>query len=412
MRLIRITTNYLSYLGNFYLRYPDLSAETFIQQHQEINQDCFGWSDFWTRALEKIGYEVWEIIANAEYMQKAWATENNLEITDQFWLQEIITAQIKLFQPDILFVDDYVTFSRELIENIRQKCTSIKLVLGWCGAPYNDESIFHSYDIVLSNINELVGQFRQQGHHSEHINHAFSPHVLDEIDKRNKPEVDFSFLGSIFKHKSAHLKREKLIKELITRTNLQIWSDVSQPSRIQLLSLPIRQFIYDTVRVTSRSSLAKKIISKIPKLRHYPNLPNRPSLSDYIDPTIASVANPPLYGLSMFQKLADSKMTFNNHIDLSGKSASNMRMFEATGVGTCLVTDWKENISDLFEPERELVTYKCADECVEKVNWLLEHPQERETIAKAGQARTLKDHTFDQRAIQLNNIIQKHFNSV
>ncbi len=409
MRLIRITTNYPSYLGNFYLRYPDLSAETFTHQQQKINRDCFGWADFWTRALEKIGYQVWEIIANSEHLQKIWAKENNLKIFDQSWLQEIITAQVKSFQPDVLFVDDYVTFTKELIENLRRECPSIKLVLGWCGAPYNDKSIFHSYDIVLSNILELVDQFRQQGHHSEHINHAFSPHVLDEINTKTEPTVNFSFLGSIFKYKSAHLQREIFVKELIQRTNLQIWSDVSSPSKKQLLFLPIRQLLYDTVRVTSRSTSSQKIIAKIPKLRHYPNLPNRPSLSDYIDPTIASVANPPLYGLSMFQKLADSKMTFNNHIDISGKSASNMRMFEATGIGTCLVTDWKENISDLFEPDREIITYKCLEECVEKVNWLLEHPQERNAIAKAGQTRTLKDHTFDRRAIQLDQIIKTHF---
>jgi spore maturation protein CgeB len=49
----------------------------------------------------------------------------------------------------------------------------------------------------------------------------------------------------------------------------------------------------------------------------------------------------------------------------------------------------------------------AVNECIEKVKWLLEHPQERELIAKAGQARTLKDHTFAQRAVQLDEIIRK-----
>jgi spore maturation protein CgeB len=40
----------------------------------------------------------------------------------------------------------------------------------------------------------------------------------------------------------------------------------------------------------------------------------------------------------------------------------------------------------------------------------LEHPQEREAIAQAGQARTLKDHTFDQRAIELDYIIRRELN--
>jgi spore maturation protein CgeB len=87
-----------------------------------------------------------------------------------------------------------------------------------------------------------------------------------------------------------------------------------------------------------------------------------------------------------------------------------MRLFEATGVGTCLITDWKDNLHDLFEPDREVVTYRSPQECVEKVKWLLEHPQEREAIAQAGQARTLKDHTFDQRAIELDYIIRRELN--
>jgi spore maturation protein CgeB len=109
----------------------------------------------------------------------------------------------------------------------------------------------------------------------------------------------------------------------------------------------------------------------------------------------------------MYEIISQSKITLNNHIDDAKNEAANMRLFEATGVGTCLLTDWKENLHELFEPDREVVTYKSVEECIEKVKWLLDHPQEREAIAKAGQARTLKDHTFAQRAIQLDEIIRK-----
>ena len=108
----------------------------------------------------------------------------------------------------------------------------------------------------------------------------------------------------------------------------------------------------------------------------------------------------------MFQVLRDSRISFNSHIDISPRSASNMRLFEATGVGSCLITDWKENLSDIFEPESEVVTYRSAEECVEKVRWLLDHPKEREQIAAQGQARTLKDHTFARRAELLDELLR------
>ncbi len=92
---------------------------------------------------------------------------------------------------------------------------------------------------------------------------------------------------------------------------------------------------------------------------------------------------------------------------MSVNSASNMRLFEATGVGSCLVTDWKANLNRLFEPDREIVTYESADECAEKVKWLLAHPEERRTIALAGQRRTLKDHSYMQRRVQLDDLIRR-----
>ena len=44
---------------------------------------------------------------------------------------------------------------------------------------------------------------------------------------------------------------------------------------------------------------------------------------------------------------------------------------------------------------RNALTYKSTDECIDKVKWLLSHPNELKQIAEAGQKRTLKDHTFE-----------------
>jgi spore maturation protein CgeB len=84
-----------------------------------------------------------------------------------------------------------------------------------------------------------------------------------------------------------------------------------------------------------------------------------------------------------------------------------MRLFEATGVGTCLITDWKKNLQQLFEPDKEIVVYESAEEMVEKTKWLLNHPREREEIASAGKERTMKDHTYARRAEQLNLYIME-----
>ena len=67
---------------------------------------------------------------------------------------------------------------------------------------------------------------------------------------------------------------------------------------------------------------------------------------------LAARSHPPLFGLDMFQGLRDSQVTLNTHIDISPRSASNMRLFEATGAGSCLLTDRKENLDwTLFEED-------------------------------------------------------------
>ena len=83
-----------------------------------------------------------------------------------------------------------------------------------------------------------------------------------------------------------------------------------------------------------------------------------------------------------------------------------MRLFETTGVGACLITDWKENLADLFEPDAEVLTYRTAAECAEKVKYILEHENERRSIAEAGQVRTLREHTFENRAREIDKIIR------
>ena len=108
----------------------------------------------------------------------------------------------------------------------------------------------------------------------------------------------------------------------------------------------------------------------------------------------------------MYRVLARSRISVNYHIELAGPFANNMRLYETTGVGTLLLTDWKENLSELFEPDVEVVAYHSPDDCVEKIKHLLSHESERARIAQSGQARTLRDHTYKSRMAELAAIVQ------
>jgi spore maturation protein CgeB len=405
LRLQRITTNYPGYLRQFYQRRPELNSQTYSTQHAALMSDSFGWVDFWSNALGKLGYETDEVVSNAEAMQKAWAREHGVSFSDDNWLFEITAAQVKAFRPDVLFVNDYVTYSAGYLRQLKSDCPSIRLVLGWCGAPYTDASVFAEYDLILSSVPELVKTFRDQGHRCEHINHAFDPRVLGRI-RRDEADVDFGFVGTIAKKSKFHSSRELLILKLLETTPLKVWIDTHSPSLQERSNVLIRQLAFDAVHAANRAGVSDAALEALPFAGKVRGWKGRPSLPPKLDARIVSAARPALFGLEMFQQLQRSRVSLNTHIDISSTHASNMRLYEATGVGSCLLTDAKSNLHELFKPDVEVVTYESAEECAEKVKYLLEHEEERQKIADAGQGRTLRDHTFDNRAVQLNDIIK------
>ena len=75
----------------------------------------------------------------------------------------------------------------------------------------------------------------------------------------------------------------------------------------------------------------------------------------------------------------------------------NCRLFEAAGCGVFQVADWKPGLAELFEPEREIVTFRTREELKEKVDYYLSQPEERRRIADRAYARSQRDHTYEVR---------------
>ena len=75
----------------------------------------------------------------------------------------------------------------------------------------------------------------------------------------------------------------------------------------------------------------------------------------------------------------------------------NCRLFEAAGCGAFQIADWKPALAELFEPEREMVTFRTREELKEKVDYYLAHPEERQEIAERAYVRAQRDHTYEVR---------------
>lgn len=79
-----------------------------------------------------------------------------------------------------------------------------------------------------------------------------------------------------------------------------------------------------------------------------------------------------------------------------------MRLFEGAACGALVLTDGIANgLEELFERGREIVVYRDDRDLLEKIACYLANDEEREAIARAGQRRTLSEHTYAHRMAHL-----------
>lgn len=79
------------------------------------------------------------------------------------------------------------------------------------------------------------------------------------------------------------------------------------------------------------------------------------------------------------------------------------RVFEAAGAGACLITDHWEGIETFFEPGKEILVARSAEEIVHSLRTV--PARKARAIGEAMQARALRDHLYAQRAKEATAIL-------
>ncbi len=405
-RFVRITSNYPQYINSFYLRHPEAHLGSYAEQHVQLTQDSIETASIYVKNLNKIGVEAHELISNATVLQEAWKKENNLPAN--LSNKDLIINQIKHYQPEVVWVDDFTIVDKAWKAKLLKEVPSVKLFVGHHCAPSNEQLIekLKLFDIMFTCIPCLKKDFEALGIKSYLLYHGFESPILDSVKINNKqPESEFLFAGSLYSGAGFHQDRIDQIEAMLKAgIKMNLYCNLEPFKKIF-----VKKTFYHLISTLNKLRL-KGIIQAIPFLRS--NKAFGEKRINFYSKNLKESSKAPVFGFEMYQLLSNSKICFNKHIEAAGECAGNIRLFEATGLGTCLVTDWKDNITQLFEPGKEIVTYKTEEECIEKVKWLIENPEERKRIAKAGQERTLKDHTFEKRIKVLNEIILKELNTI
>jgi spore maturation protein CgeB len=369
MRIVFVDTYYKRFLAEHYASHPSLKSESYDSQLRTLIDARFGTSDVYSKYLGDLGCEAFDLIANCAPLQSAWLNEHGFgaselafPIPHRFYrlpvlgstlaalpgYVSVVLKQVQSLKPDILYCHDLSFFPKSALDEIRPY---VGLIVGQIAYVLPPKNFIEGYDLILTSFPHFVARISAAGIASEYFRLGFDPRVADAFHGVAR-DIDVSFVGAIGR---SHRNAVPLLERLCRDT-------------------PIRIYGYGAEDLAADSPIRTRYEKEV-------------------------------WGLDMYRVLARSKITLNRHISAAENNANNMRLYEATGMGALLLTDQKDNLKDMFEPGRDVETYSDPDEAVAKILALLRDPERRAEIAAAGQARTLREHTYQKRMQELLGIL-------
>ncbi|MBA3366622.1 MAG: glycosyltransferase family 1 protein [Actinobacteria bacterium] len=359
MRSLIVDTCYPAFLRDHYEARPGLRERSYDEQWRALMDTFFGTADSYSYHLGIIGHEANEVVANCAPMQLAWAREHGLRLGRWAWQRQsnreaVVLAQAEELRPDIVYVQDLHFLGLGALARLRS--LGSRVVGQIASAPPLPRKL-RAFELVLTSFPHYVSAFRRLGVRSEYLRIGFDKRVLSRLehDPPGSPGRAAVFVGAL--NRRRHRTGNAIIAEAAARAPVDFWG---YGARGWSADSPVR--------------------------RNYRG---------------------EAWGLDMYRALRAAPIAINRHIREAGDFANNMRLYEATGVGTMLITDAKRNLSELFAPGREVVTYTTPGELADAVNHYLAQDEEREAIARAGQARTLGEHTYRHRMEELVSILEQ-----
>lgn len=368
MRIALVDTYYPAFLTAHYAARPPLASRPYAEQLDSLLAASFGTSDAYSRGLRALGHEATDLIVNCAPLQDAWAGTRAARLASRAptrygtlvrarLARRVAHAQIRALDAEVVYLQDLWFFARGDLDRLR---ADGRLVVGQTASPAPPDELLQGYDLLLTSFPHFVPRFRALGVDARELRIAFDPEAAVRLGRTGDPgderDLPVSFVGSVSPR--VHGQGTRLLERAVGGLpDLQLWG-------------------YGAGDLDADSPL-------LPRYRGE------------------------AWALEMYDVLARSRIALNRHIDVAEGHANNMRLYEATGMGACLVTDRGSNLSDLFVPGEEVVAYDSADDLVTQVRALQADDDRRVAIARAGRARTLRDHTYAVRMRELDAILRE-----
>ena len=398
MKIAIISTCYEKQIQLLYKRYSYLESLTHNNELEALLKHSASPFYYWIKYIKRRGFDVEICCIDLTLLNQKWAKSKSQP--KHLSSEELFLERISSIRPDVLFVFSPFYYS-ELLKELKSKISSIKRLVAWYGASQGDEkTTFSSYDLILTNSKVFRDRLRNLGMNAEILQHSFEPNLYQEIYRskkvlEHKRKNRLVFTGTLGLENPDHYSRKIHLEQLADSVGFDLFAEDVPYEKSN------KQILLET-RYNISSALINKLGKSAPsKLQKWGNPNNCPNFPQATSRNLVKSLSRAVYGREMLEKLLEYLICFNFHNSATGDCACNMRLFEATGMGCCLLTDHKSDIRSLFEPDVEVVTYKSLDEAISKAKFLLNNPKTTENIALAGQRKTFTEYTTEKQVEQL-----------
>lgn len=353
-----------------------VNGESYEDLTRDLDGHKYGSGAMLAQALENLGNNCQVVYANSLKSQLAWARIHGIKVKThhilwKYWqhisrlpvlggpvhrksaLTKVLISQIHNFKPDVIY-----SLNMNLMDSktLREVKASDIFAVAQHASPIPPKRFYLDFDHIFSAHPVQVAYFQKQSLSSSHLPLAFDLEQFERMELNGWPvrTRSLTFVGTFGRHQ----KNTGPIMRAVAK---------KYPS-------------FELFTLASKSVLQK--FGLLSNLRGS------------------------AWGKRMYEVLAESQIVINRHGPIAQGYSVNYRMFEATGMGALLLTEESKNIAELFEPNKEVLTYSGVDDLLAKLEFAMENPNTLREIAKAGQQKTLNAHTFANRALTIHSHLQ------
>ena len=359
LRIVQVESFYSRFLDDFYRAQAGLAERSFAEQIDALLDSGFSGGHNTVPSLNPQHWDTHYLIPNCSASQLQWAREH-LRNQVPASLAQILEAQLRAIDPDVLYLSDIPGFDFDILERLPRR----PFVVGWHASIVDARIAWRHIDLVLSGIRHIRESALALGARAADTFMPAAPPYRNPIGPPQAPHHDLVFSGSF-----AGLIHQQRAAEY---------------------------------RALSRQIGTHEIALYTPGAFR-------------LEPGDRIALFPPVFGREVLSLYARSRIVLDSRGDFllsdqGARETSNMRIFEATRAGALLITEHCENLAHYFRPQEEIVTYRDTDELVQKVTFYLDpaNEAERQQIAAAGFARVHQEHLVEHRAAWLERILDTH----